>query len=112
MASTVTRATIAKLSARIEELAEQLNPVRELHIFVPSELVELLGEQEALAALQAHHIGRQPGRARVKTTFISTGCSRSDAFMQENEPITLELLRQVRARLKRPPALPPPTRLQ
>jgi hypothetical protein len=107
MASAVTRATIQKLSARIEELAERLDPSpKELRLVVPSELIELMGEHEALVALRAHYIKRQPQYARVKqTVFISTGCSRSDAFMAENEPVTLELLRQVRAQRQKPLAI-------
>ena len=108
MASAVTRATIAKLSARIEELARALDPAPELAlVVVDAELDTLLGS-DCSELVYRRHLELYPGDARAKTFLIvRTGSTRSSSHSQADRA-SHELLVELKARLQRPLALPPP----
>jgi len=112
MASAVTRATIAKLSARIEELARKLDPAPELALIVIDAQLDELLDGDCSELVCKRHIELYPGDARAKTFLIvRTGATRSTSHSQADRA-SHELLVELKARLQRPLALPAPDRLQ
>jgi hypothetical protein len=116
MASTVTRATIAKLSARIEELARRVDPAPEMVLVViDGELDALLGT-DATELVCKRHVELFPADARAKRfLIIRTGATR-DAPHSQADRASGELLSELRKQRQKPLAItwqpPPDTPLQ